>query len=132
MIAASLRSKGAEQQQEKRVRVPELVEYLTDVGSETSVGTSPDLGEVGGEPIQEVAASPHPKEVGSKPDQEVIRGPLGSRSSLEVTITTDIEDEEEEEDKNRDAHFKLKHKSPPQVTSPRKKRKQTVNPSSRY
>ena len=36
-------------------------------GSETSVVASPDLGEVGGEPVYEVAVRPHLEEMGIKP-----------------------------------------------------------------
>jgi len=123
VIAVYLKAKGAEKKQRKRVQVSGLVEYLTNVVSKASVAASPDLGEVGGEPAQEVAANLHLEEMGSKPTQK-------------VTATANIEKEEEEEDKNRDTHFKQKRKSPPlvasPVTSPQKKRKQTIKLSSQH
>ena len=54
MIAAYLKTKRVEKQQRKRVQVSGLVEYLTNVVSKASVAASPDLGEVGGEPAQEL------------------------------------------------------------------------------
>jgi len=50
------------EQQGKHVRVPGLVEYLTDVGGEASVIASLHSGEVGSEPAQEVAATAKIKE----------------------------------------------------------------------
>ena len=55
---------------------------------------------------------------------------MGSELAQEITVTADIEEEEEEEDKDRDTYIKRKRKSPHQVASAWKKRKQTVKPSS--
>ena len=60
---ARLRAKGVKQQKEKYVRVPGLVEYLADVGSEASIAASPDPDEVSSDPTQEVTASPHSEPV---------------------------------------------------------------------
>jgi len=87
-IVARLKAKGAEHQQGKHVRVLGLIEYITDVGSEASVITSPYHGEVGSELAQKVVA------------------------------IADLEEEEEEEEEDPDTHFKRKRRSPPPVASP--------------
>ena len=97
-----MRQNVTELDQEKRVQVPGLPEFLAEAGSEASDAESPHFEDVTGDGAIRGA----PSEAGIAPIEE-----------------------EEEEEKNSHAHFKQKRKDSP---SPKPRKKQVVKKSRQH
>jgi len=92
-IYKQMKQKATEQEEDKRVRVPGLPEFIVVIDSEASDAESPHFEDVAGAEVS-----------------HDIPGRVGTALMEEVEIE---EEEEEEEEENSDVHFKQKRKGKP-------------------